>query len=1053
MKKTIFIATCILMLICGNLAAQTNNNGTAKVVITGKIIDAASKKTIPGANIEVAGIASAITDDNGQFSISLPPTDAILSVTAYGYGKREVSVRGRNTINIELYEQDYKGAAQTVFTPNGDKSAIGSVYSWLGINEDNWSSNAPTPDLLLKTRASGLNVLTRSGTPASGSNFYLHGINTMNAGNLPLFVVDGMPYENSYYANSLIGNYYANPLTSIDPKDIESITVLKDGTSLYGSKGANGVILIKTLKSKTLETRINARVSSGIGFERSQLPVLNSAEHKFLLSELYQKAYPTTSASTLNSVLPFLNQNKPVKMPWGYEGNKDYYRYNASTNWQKEVLSPSLNYDVYMNVSGGDEVATYVLSLGYLNQKGMITNTDFSRFNTRFNSEIKFSKKFKVLANMSFMYGTKHLPNEGADIALNPILASLVKAPFTSPYMYNEEGRKSPNLEDADYWGLSNPYVLVNNKNNLVNINYRFFGSFEFQYNINKHWDASAQMGLNFNKEREKAFYPSVGVAFTDDVYDVNVINESQHRVDRLFSLYSDAYINYKNTYANSQAVNFRAGIRYQNNSANNNYGQAYNSSSDEFKSLQYGASSLRTIGGSINDWTWTSLYANLDYSILNKYYLNVHSAFDASSRFGTNVDKFLPFPSIGGAWLISNESFMKEMNAIDLLKLRVNYGISGNDDIGNYNGDRYYYPYALVGQYGLVRTSLVNTELKPEKMQRFTTGIDVSLFKELLNVNLDLYSNTISDMILSMKPASISGSQNNVIINAGKMRNIGFDLNLNTRLINKRDVKWDLGLMVSKYKNKVLDLNGNKFYNEALGATVETKVGQPLGVFYGYKTDGVYSTTAEATSAGLNIRKGLVLVPFSAGDMKFVNQNNDNVIDENDRVMIGDPNPDVYGNINTSIKYKKFELSALFNYSLGGDVYNYSRTQLESMSMPFNQLRTVLNRWRMEGDVTNVPQATPGDPMGNARFSDRWIEDGSYLRLKNVTLSYDLNLKGHVIQSCTLYLTGDNLLTLTGYKGLDPEFASGVSSLYMGIDPCIAPQSRTLTVGVKLGL
>ena len=337
--------------------------------------------------------------------------------------------------------------------------------------------------------------------------------------------------------------------------------------------------------------------------------------------------------------------------------------------------------------------------------------------------------------------------------------------------------------------------------------------------------------------------------------------------------------------------------------------------------------------------------------------------------------------------------------------------------------------------------------------MQRFTTGIDVSLFKEILNVNLDLYSNTISDMILSMKPASISGSQNNVIINAGKMRNIGFDLNLNTRLINKRDVKWDLGLMVSKYKNKVLDLNGNMFYNEALGATVETKVVQPLGVFYGYKTDGVYSTTAEATSAGLNIRKGLVLVPFSAGDMKFVNQNNDNVIDENDRVVIGDPNPDVYGNINTSIKYKKFELSALFNYSLGGDVYNYSRTQLESMSMPFNQLRTVLNRWRMEGDVTNVPQATPGDPMGNARFSDRWIEDGSYLRLKNLTLSYDLNLKGHVIQSCTLYLTGDNLLTLTGYKGLDPEFASGVSSLYMGIDPCIAPQSRTLTVGVKLGL
>lgn len=1053
MKKTIFLTASILILLCEITVAQISTTELPKHTVTGTVLDAATNKPIPGANLEVPGVASAITDDNGQYSITMHHTEIILNITATGYQKREVSVRGRKNIDIVLNEENYQGASKIVHTPIGDQSAIKSVYSWFGINENNLISVSPTPDNLLKTKASGLNVLTRSGTPASGSNFYLHGLNTMNAGSLPLFVVDGMPYENTYYSYSLIGNYFSNPLSSIDPRDIESITVLKDGTSLYGTKGANGVILIKTLRSNSLETRINAVISSGIGFQRSELPLLNSMEHKHLLAELYQKSLPDLSPATINNHFPFLNQNLPVKQPWGYEGNIDYYRYNANTNWQQQVLSPSVNQNLYLNVAGGDEVATYVLSLGYLNHEGMVKNTDFTRFNTRFNSEIKFSPKFKVLANMSFMYATKHLPNEGGSIALNPILASLVKAPFTASHIYNQEGKKSPNLEDADFWNLSNPYVLVNNNNNIVNINYRFFGSFEFIYNLNRHFNFASQFGLNFQKEREKSFYPSTGVAFISDEFSVDILNESRHRVDRLFSLYSDTYLNYKNTFDHIHVLNVRAGFRYQDNAANNNYGLAFNTSSDEFKSLQYGASTLRNVGGGINDWKWTSIYANLDYSYQNKYFFNLQNAYDASSRFGVDVPKFLPFPSVGIGWLISNENFMQAQDGIDLLKVRANYGVSGNDDIGNYSGARYYYPYALVGQFGLVRTSLVNTELRPERLERLGLGIDLSVLAERVNIGIDLYSNTVNDMVLSVKPASISGSQTNVTLNAGKMRNTGFDINLNTRIINNQIIKWDLGFMVSGYKNKVLDLGGNEYYNDFLGATIQTKVGQPLGQFYGYKTNGVYATAAEATSEGLHIREGLVLVPFRAGDMRFVNQNNDNVIDQNDRVVIGDPNPDLFGNINTRVKYQQFELSAIFIYSLGGDVFNYMRSQLESMSMPYNQFQTVINRWRKEGDVTNVPQATPGDRMGNARFSDRWIEDGSYMRLKNITLSYNLNINLPVIESCLIYITAENLLTLTRYKGLDPEFAAGANPLLLGIDPSVVPHSRTITAGIKLGL
>ncbi len=1050
MKRAIYIVASIMMFVNIHLTAQM---GVAKFTVSGSVTDAATHKAIPGAQVDVEGIASAITDDEGKYTIKLPIKETVLKVKADGYDLTEVSVRGRDLINIVLYEENYKGAAKSVLTPLGEQSAIKNVYSWFGITEDNLASNAVTPDALLKTQASGLNVVSRSGTPSSGSNFYLHGLNTMYAGSMPFIIVDGMPYENTNYATSLVGNYFANPLSSIDVKDIESITVLKDGTSIYGSKGANGVILIKTLQAKSLETRINAKVSTGVGFSTDELPLLNSMDHKLLLSELYQKAYPGISPDILNSSLPFLNQTKPVKEAWGYEGNVDYFRYNAATDWQKEVLGTSFNNDVYLNVSGGDEVATYVLSLGYLNKEGMVKNTDFSRFNTRFNSTIKFSKKFKVFANMSFMYGTKHLPNEDGNVLLNPILASLVKAPFTSPFIYNEEGKRSPNLEDADIWNLSNPYVLVNNKENLVNINYRFFGSFKFEYNFNKYLDFVAQFGLNFNKEREKAFYSGTGIAFTGNVDNVGIFNNSLHRVDRLFSIYGDAYANYKNNFDFDHSLNIRTGVRYQDNSANNNFGESFNSSSDEFKSLQYGASSLRVIGGSINDWSWRSLYTTVDYGYKSKYFVNLNSSFDASSRFGINVGNMLPFYSVGASWLVSNEEFMKDNSGIDLLKVRASYGLSGNDDIGNYNGDRYYYPYALVGQYGLVRTSLVNTDIKPETMARTGLGVDLSILKERLNINLDLYSNTVSDMILNVKPASISGAQSDVVVNTGKMNNVGLDLNLNARVINTKSFKWDLGLMVSTYKNKVLDLGGNDYYNQVLGATVQSKVGQSMGVFYGYQTDGVYSTTAEAQADGLNIREGLVLIPFGAGDMRFVNQNSDNIIDDNDRVVIGDPNPDFFGNVNTTLTYNQFQLSAVFNYSIGGDVYNYSRSLLEGMSGAYNQSQAVLNRWRYEGDITTIPQATPGDPMGNARFSDRWIEDGSYIRLKNVSLSYDLKLRTKFIQSSVVYLNGENLLTFTNYKGLDPEFALGNSPLYMGIDPCVAPQTPTVTVGLRLGL
>jgi TonB-linked SusC/RagA family outer membrane protein len=1016
--------------------------------VSGTVNDAATGKPLPGININVTGISSAITKDDGTYTIKVPSGNAILVIDDNSYARRDIPVRGRDTVNIVLYDKGYKGAQRNVYTPVGEKSSTNIANAWSSVSEDNILSTAVTPEALLQGYVSGVNTIYSSGMPGSAANIFMRGFNTLHGGSMPLFVVDGIPYENTAYAESLIGNYRANPLASIDIKDIESITVMKDGTSFYGVKGANGVILINTIKSNHLETRINAHVHTGISFEPEEYAILNASQHKNLVSDIYQSMgySPTETAK-----LPFFDKTIPVEQAWGYEGNKDYYRYNHNTDWQDVIYDSKMNQDYYINVSGGDNMALYMLSLGYLDQQGTLNNTHFQRFNTRFNAEINFSTKVKFHANMSFAYGNKKLANEGPDYAKNPILSSLLKTPAMVSNIYTATGKMSPLYEDVDLFGNSNPYVLVNELS-LDNSNYRFLGSFKMDWQPTRKLGISGLIGVNFNKEREKMFYPSVGVYFApQDI--TQITNESQHRVDRLFSLYTDAYLHYSNKFGTNHHLNLRAGLRYQNNKAENDYGESFNSPSDDFKSLQYGVALLRRIGGSLGSWNWMSAYANADYNMSNKYFFNFSIASDASSRYGQNAPTMLTYPSLAGAWLLSGEEFLKGVSALDLLKLRVSYGLSGNDNIGNYNGVQYYVPQSILGAYGLIRGNLVNLNLKPEQIETLNAGLDVSVLNERISLSVDVYRNTVRDMILQTAPPRQTGFTG-YINNAGSMRNRGVDLNINSRILNK-EFKWDFGVTVSHYKNEVLDLGDKEeLYTEAIDAVIQTKKGQPLGQFYGYKTSGVYSTAADAAKDGLYIRQGLVDVPFAEGDIRFVNlSGGDKLIDENDRTVIGDPNPDIFGSISNKFKYKQWSLNTLLTYSLGNDVYNYTRSQMENLSTFNNQSKTVLNRWRHEGDATDMPKIAYGDPMGNARFSDRWIEDGSYIRLKSATLSYDLDIKRDFIQGCTIFISSENLFTLTRYKGSDPEFVLGQSPLFYGIDACTVPQPRTVSIGVKLSL
>ncbi|VBB48014.1 SusC/RagA family TonB-linked outer membrane protein [uncultured Paludibacter sp.] len=1039
----------ISMFLCGlsNTSAQAQKKNDFTYVVSGTVKSAETKKPLSGIRIEYKELASAMTEDEGNFSIKLPSGDVNLVVSGPGYTSKIISVKGRTEINIELQTEGFKSVFENLIVPQGESSPLELTNAWSPINENNILNTAVTSDETLQGKISGLNLIHRSGAIAAGSNVYIRGLNTMNAGIQPLFIVDGIPYENSIYSTSLVGNYYSNPLASIDPKDIESITVLKDGTSQYGVKGANGVVLIRTLRAKEVETKINFHVHTGVNFEPTEIPVLSAADHKLLISDILQSK---GMSSTDIMALPYMNDQKPVLQKWGYEGNVDYYRYNNSTNWQKEIYNLSYNQDYYMNVFGGDEVAVYALSVGFLNQNGILKNTNFQRFNTRFNSEVNLSKKVTLNANMSFLFSSRKLVDEGASSNLNPIFAALVKSPFMAPNVYNEEGIMSPVIEDYDVFNASNPYSLVNTSDR-TNSQFRFVGNLKAAYKINNYLNLDAMVGVNFNKEREKVFFPYRGVYF-DTLSIGPVANVSQHRVDRIFSLYSEGSANYSKTFNLYHKLNVRLGTRYQSNRAEDDWGKTANTGSDNFKSISYGDPLYRVIGGQISNWKWLNLFGTADYGYKDKYFLNYTMSADASSRYGMDVSPFLLYPSASAAWLVSGEEFMKNLTFFDLLKVRIGYGLSGNDDIGNYSGIQYYVPQNLLGNYGLVRGNLVDLNIKPEKSTRLNLGIDAAVLNERIKMSVDVYQTKISDMLVKMPAPRITGFPY-YLTNGGEMKNTGVDFSFNARILNGI-FKWDVRFVASTYQNKVTNLEGQEYVTTICGADVLTKVGESVGVFYGHKTNGVYSTQKEAEEDGLYIMKGSTKYAFSAGDVHFVNADNtDKEINENDRVVIGNPNPDLFGSISTNLSYKKLQLDVFLTYSLGNDIYNYTRAQLESMSNFYNQTQAVLNRWRVEGDVTSMPRAVYGDPMGNSRFSDRWIEDGSYMRLKNVNLSYSLPIKNDIIRGITLFATGDNLITFTKYKGLDPEFALGQNPLYNGIDATFVPVARTVSLGVKLEL
>ncbi|WP_255478695.1 SusC/RagA family TonB-linked outer membrane protein [Rufibacter sp. XAAS-G3-1] len=1020
----------------------------------GTVTSAATKLPVAGISVSVPGYSAALTDDKGNFSLNIPSSSSSLILEGEGFQRKEVPVKGRSNVTVSLYEGAFNSLYDIAVLPNSISKPInqvtGAVVS-LDPSQQKWSTSAETPENYLQGKVAGLNVVRRSGTPGSGANLFLRGYSSLYTTNQPLIIVDGMMYDMNDYGGSIISNHFTNPLSNIDIKDIENITVIKDAASIYGSKGANGAILVTTARAQELVTKIDFATYAGVNLVPDNIPVMNASNYRIYLSDVLK-----SSGLTDNQIQtrPYMNDDIT---------NPDYYTYHNNTNWQKEVLKRSYNQNYYLRVVGGDNIAKYALSLGVLNNGGIVENTNLQRYNTLFNADLNMTPKLTVNTNMAFTYSEQNLADQGIAVNTNPIYLSLVKAPFLSRNEIANTGVTSPNLSDTDIFNVGNPAVITNNMQ-ARGINYRFFGSAKFNYAFTKNLVASTQYGLTYDKIRESFFVPRRG---TSAEQLENAVAESRMgaQVQRMFGIFSDTRLAYNKTFNDIHSVDGSIGIRYIKNDSEADTGLGYNSATDELRTIGAGSAALRRAGGDIGKSNWLNYYAGANYGLLSKYFLSLNLAVDGSSRFGTEAAdgislfnrKFGVFPSVGAAWLISSENFMAGVDFLEMLKLRATYSISGNDDIGDYNARQYYVSQNLLDFQGLVRGNIGNPALQWETNRKVNAGVDVALFNERLSVSVDAYRNVTDNMLVREQLISPAGFEF-MFTNNGKMLNKGVDLTLNSRVINTASFKWDLGLTLSRYKNQITALNADQFITQFAGANILTKVGQEANLFYGYRTNGVYTTNEEAAQSGLSTRtpSGEV-VAFQGGDMRFVNFNNEGdsqgMIDENDRVVIGNPNPDFTGMFSSRFEYKRFSLDAYFTFSQGNDVYNYTRAQLESAAGTTNQTDAVIRRWRADGQVTDMPRANFGDPLGNNRFSDRWIEDGSYLRLRTLTLRYDLPLNTKYIKSASFYATGNNLLTFSKYKGYDPEFSAGETIFAQGIDLGMIPQFRSVLLGVRIGL
>ncbi len=1089
-KHGLRLSLCAISLgLCPTAFAQSENEGDevemsikkptrervvkdkfATTMLHGVVVDQVSKKPLAGIQLKVLGYDrySAMTGADGKFTIKVPEFATTLFVHSPSFMSQQVAINAKDSEkDIQVFMMQEK------FRPMYTEGTTYTAQAGFDAEAKDVTIESDIENIL----GADVRTVTRSAAPGIGATMFVRGLSSINANAQPLIVVDGVEQDMQQNRLSLHSGQINNILANIAPEDIASVKVLKNATALYGARGGNGVILITTKRGKSMATRIDANISAGVSLVPQLPTMMNASQYRNYATEI------------LGTVPENINRDTPISFRFLNDDPNNYYyhTYHNDTDWTDYVYDTAMTQNYNINVQGGDDIGMYNLSVGYVKAESTAKNNDFDRMNVRFNTDINILYNLNTKFDISISRTNSKVFDDGAmeDLSAgaitSPTFLSLIKAPIVSPYQYNAiVGGFTSLLCDYDDiysqlgsgYGLANPVAILNNANgdNKNKAENTYFNvRVEPTWTINNSLSLTSMFSYTLDRNSQRYHRPFVGVPSFEISNLGTVTSMAASLFSKEINVVSDTHIDWKHQYGKHNLAAF-GGFKYTYFSFDdNNLKTEYNSTTNDKNPALSASSGYQHIKGNNDVWKNLQWYGNVDYNYMNRYFATVSLSAEANSRFGAKSGDldlcgvaWALFPSVQLGWVMTNESWFPRNLGVNYLRVNAGYDMSGNDDISNYaartslSAVRFNY-----NAIGLQLTNIGNDEIKWETNHKFNVGLQAYMLNNRLGVDFNYYVNKTKDLLTLQTFKNPIGGINNYWTNGGEIKNEGFELSVTAKPVVTHKWNVEVGASVGHYANKVTKLPDGDYTSSVYGDNnILTSVGNPVGLFYGYKTAGVFATDAEAKAAG---KDGYLYMEdnagirndFKAGDVHFIDQNNDGKISELDKVVIGDPNPDIYGNIFATINYKNLTLTMGWNYSLGNDVYNYQRSILNSGSTFYNQQVAEVAHWRYEGQQTDYPRLAYGDPMGNNRFSDRWIEDGSYLRLKTLNLSYKVPVPGSWtwLQGLTIWAQANNLLTFTKYLGSDPEFSIGNGVLYQGIDCGNIAQGRSFQCGVKINL
>jgi TonB-linked SusC/RagA family outer membrane protein len=1004
--------------------------------ITG-IITEKDGTPISGVNVVVTGTTQGtMSDIAGKYSIEVPQGAKSLTFSFIGMETQEIIIGTLTQINVIMVESAI-GLEEIIVVGYGTqrrKDLTGAISSVSA--EDLKKTPIASLEQGLRGQAAGIQITQNSAQPGGVSTVRIRGGNSITAGNEPLYVIDGMLISEGGGASSPKGAPIS-PLSIINPNDVASVQILKDAsaTAIYGARGANGVIIITTKRGEYGKSNVSFEYYYGVQSIAKKIDLLNARQFAELMNEA------------------FVNDGKtPLPFP-------DVENLANDIDWQKEIFRPAPIQNYQLSFSKGDEKSRFLISGNYFNQQGILINSGFKRYSYRINFDRNFSKKFRIgnsllISNTNSNIGSSNEAGAASGLGGSAIHQALIAPPTSSMF-------KTDNLTYTEILvgttGLPNPVSTVMLTTNQ-DIRWRILGNFFGEYDILEGLTAKVSIGIDGNNSKLNYYassgtgyaYGSGGIAEVNTVLTTSWLNENT--------------LQYKHLFNNVHFLDLLGGVTFEENKSESVGANAQGFVNDNLTYNNLNAAALKNVSSGGSSWGIISYLARANYNFSSKYYLTASARLDGSSRLGKD-NRYAFFPSTSLAWRISEEGFMENLNFIDDLKIRLGYGYTGNQNVGAFaslatmgNNTVVFGP-AASPQTGFYPGNLENKNLKWEKTQQYDAGLDLVMFKGRVSFNTDVYYKKTNDLLLSVILPNTSGFGTSTQ-NVGSLENRGIEFTLNTENLRGK-FEWSTSFNISFNKNEVLALAEGE--NEILGlggpgANADLKiapsilrVGEPLNSFYGYIFDGVFQVGEDVSA-----QPG-----FKAGDPKFRDISGpdgtpDGIVNAYDRTIIGNANPDFTGGLTNVFRYKNIELSIFLQFVLGNEIYNLGRIQMDGLGMDFKNNRVeMLNRWTPENPSNTIPRATTSAPT-TYRQSNQWIEDGSYLRARNISLAYNFpseRTKLKFVTNARIYISVQNLFTITNYSGYDPEAgAYGASLLSQGYDLGAYPLARTIMAGINLG-